>query len=220
MAQIYVDYILESALCYAPAAHIGHCKMFRNYRSPQQATSDATLVQALRASWATPGVVSSIFVGRKGLEEELVSAVNGFANPTQEAIKEAYSIFGPDTRIACILSLGSGQRGVISLGEDNDSLQDLGTRMITEGDNMAEEVRKRIGRLRVYYRFSVDRGLEVWDMQRQGFGMIKSHVDAYLSKDVVNANLEECLSVSKKARNITMERVCEFLFSKNQRSRA
>lgn len=185
--------------------------MFRNYQSPQQTGVDATLVEALRACWATPGLISSKFVGIGGIEEELVSAVNGFNNPTQEAIKEAYNVFGPEAHIACILSLGSGQRGVISLEEKDVTPRKLGAQMITDSEHVAEDIRKRIGRLRIYHRLSVDRGLEGWELFRRGFGIIKSHTDAYLSKDAVSGGLEECLNTSRGMSNVTMERVCKFV---------
>jgi hypothetical protein len=183
--------------------------MFRNYQSPQQSGTEVTLVEALRAAWATPGLIAPKLVGPTGREEELVSAVNGFNNPIQEAIKEAYTTFGPDARIACLLSLGSGQRGVISLDEKDVTPRKLGMQMVTDSDIVAEEVRKRIGRLRIYHRLSVDRGLEGWELFRRGFGVIKSHVDAYLSKDAVNGILEDCLNVSRSVNNVSMERICE-----------
>src|SRR5271154_5784764 len=72
------------SICYS-SAHVHCCRMFRNYPS-HHFSHNPTIAEAAQASWATPGLFSSILVGSHPTREELVSAVNGFNNPTLEAV--------------------------------------------------------------------------------------------------------------------------------------
>lgn len=185
--------------------------MFRNYRASFQASYDPTIIEALRAACATPGWIASAFVGPMGVEEELVSAMNGFNNPTKEVIEEAYKLFGAEHRISCLLSLGSGKRGAISLeNTQSNAHPSISAQIASDSENVAEETKKQLGRLKIYYRFSVDVGLEGPRPFRGGFGSIISHTSVYLSKFSVSKSLDNCLKAVEKFGGVTLERLCEF----------
>jgi hypothetical protein len=208
---------LSRAVCYSPAVSMGHCSMFRNYKSPLQGSYEPTIIEALRAAWATPGWISSAFVGPMGMEEELVSAMNGFNNPTKEVIEETYKVFGGDHRVACFLSLGSGKRGAISLeNTQSNAHQVVSAQVASDSENVAEETQKRLGRLKVYYRFSVDVGLEGPRPFRGSFGTIASHASVYLSKFSVNKDMDHCLKAAEKSSGVTLERLCKPCFTLNR----
>lgn len=76
-------------------------------------------------------------------------------------------------------------------------------------ESMAEDIRRRIGKLRIYHRFSVDHGLEGWGLYSSGFGVIKSHVDAYLLKEAIGNALDDCLRACNGAGNVTTSQICE-----------
>jgi hypothetical protein len=189
---------------------MNHCKMFRNYQAPQQITQDATVVQALHATWATPGFVAPALIGPPGREETLLSAIYGFSNPTQEAIKEAFRVFGPDVRVSSILNLGSGHRGITSLYDEENSAHSIGARMATDGEIIAETLQDRLGHLGIYFRLSVDHGLEHWMGSKDGFGAIKSHVDSYLSRIEISNKLNQYLDASDKNIGVPLERLCKY----------
>jgi len=132
-----------------PAVNQGHCALFRNYES-RQASYNPTIIQVVRVVWAIPDVFPSVHVGPAHLKEELVSAANGFYNPTLEVLKEAHQAFGPDATVSCLLSLASS---------GTPTAQDLG-KLAVDCEKTADEVLRRIGRLGVYFRFSADHGLE------------------------------------------------------------
>lgn len=185
------------------------CNVFRNYKSPHQVTPNITVVDALRAAWATPGLVSPVPIGPKGRDGSAVSAVNGFANPIQEAIKEAYHVHGKDSKISCLLSLGTGFRGVVSLRDRTGAERNIGSVATTDCEAVAEEVYRRFARLGVYYRLSVDHGLEGFNRFGIEFGSIKSHVDAYLAKKENSGRLDRCISASATSRTVTMGQLCK-----------
>jgi len=202
------DRIPHSALCYSPADHLGLCNMFRNYRLPDKVTPNITIVEALRAAWATPGLVTPVFIGPEGGGGYAVSAVNGFANPIQQIIKEIYNVCGKESRISCLLSLGSGYRGVISLRDEGTAMH-IGTQMTMDCEAVADEVYRRLESLGVYHRLSVDHGLEGWNRFGVDLGSIKSHVDAYLSKKENNNKMDRCISTSVTNTAVTSEQLCK-----------
>jgi hypothetical protein len=193
------------SLCYSPTARLDSYKLFRNYQSPQQITQDVTIIEALRAAWASPGMLSPIFIGPKGCEEVVMSARNGFANPIREVIKEAYHVFGPKFPVSCLLSLGSGVRGVVSLDNNGNTGQDVHM----DCERVSREVKRSIARLNVYYRLSVDRGLEIWDLFETGFGSMKSHVDDYLGRDEPSGDLDRCVTASITEGVVTLDKIRE-----------
>jgi hypothetical protein len=135
----------------------------------------------------------------------VMSAGNGFANPVREVIKEAFHVFGSKAQVSCLLSVGSGFRGVIALDDEKNIAQ--GGRM--DCARVAREVRQSLAKSNVYYRLSVDRGLEGCGPFNAGFGAMKSHVDDYLGRD---AYMDQCITASTKAGSISMERICEWAY--------
>jgi hypothetical protein len=199
------------ALCYSPTARLDSYKFFRNYQSPQQTPQDVTIIEAVRATLASAGILPPVFIGPKGREEAVMGAGNGFANPIREVIKEAYHVFGAKAKVSCVLSLGSGFRGVVALNDGKNIAQGASV----DCERVAQEVKESLARWNVYYRLSVDRGLEGWRPFVARFGAMKSHVDDYLGRD---ADMDKCIAASTKAGSISMERICEsthlrYLFS-------
>ncbi|KIM26368.1 hypothetical protein M408DRAFT_48117, partial [Serendipita vermifera MAFF 305830] len=94
------------SICYSSASIAG-CRMFRNYQS-KRSSYNPTIVEAVIACWATPGLFSSIFIGNGPQQEEIISAVNGFNNPTLQAVQEARELYGDNRALSALLSLGSG----------------------------------------------------------------------------------------------------------------
>jgi hypothetical protein len=195
------------ALCYSPTARLDSCKFFRNYRSPTQVTQNVTVLEALRVTWAIPGMLPTVSIGPKGLEEPVMSAGNGFGNPIREVIKEAYQVFGAKTQISYILNIGSGFRGVVHLDDGNNVLQ--GASM--DCDRLARDVTRNLARLRIYYRLSVDRGLEGWGAFRTDFGVMKSHVDEYLGRDEPSSVIDHCIAASVREGGVSLDKICESL---------
>jgi len=184
-----------------------HCKMFRNYPSIHQSNQNVTLIEAIRATWATPHLLSPIPLGPDGRKEEAFSALLGFGMPMNEAIREAYRVFGGEARVSILLSLGSGHRGVVSI-DDKNTRAEVGDRTAENYEVVAEDVQRRLGNLGIYYRISVDHGLEGWRLYYDRVGDIKSHVDAYLSRIGPSNNLNQCLSASQRISTASLEQIC------------
>ena len=197
----------SSSVCYMSAINLGPCLMLRNYAS-RHAAYNPTIVEAIRIAWATPGIFSSVHIGPTFMKEEFVSAVNGTNNPTFEAIKEVNEVFGGQSRISCLLSLGAGK--LINLSANAENMLEQ-TAQDTEGT--ARELQMCLEKLGVYFRFSVDRGLESHHSQ---LGLVVSHTSVYLNDSAVSQKLEECVDALKYLNGVALEQLCMYTFSSLQ----
>lgn len=189
------------------AVNLSHCALFRNYAS-RQASHNPTVVQAIRAVWATPGMFSSIHIGPGNFPEEIVSAVTGFNNPILEVLKEAHSVFGPDATVSCLLSLGAGRAPIRSISSDGLNTSKILEQLAMDCEKTAEEAGRRIGRLDIYFRFSVDRGLE-FDTPHSPIESITAHTGQYLLDEGVSNGLDGCIRSCEKKGRATLEQLCE-----------
>jgi len=166
-----------------------------------------TVIEALRVAWAIPGMLPTVLIGPEGLEETVMSAGNGFGNPIREVIKEAYQVLGAKTQISYILNIGSGFRGVMALNDGNNVVRGVGM----DCERVARDVTRNLARLRIYYRLSVDRGLEGWGPFRTDFGAMKSHVDEYLGRDEPSGVMDHCIAASFREGGVSLDKIRESL---------
>ncbi|KIM32148.1 hypothetical protein M408DRAFT_214516 [Serendipita vermifera MAFF 305830] len=190
------------SICYSSSIMSG-CRMFRNYES-RQPSYNPTIIEAVRAAWATPGLFSPIRIGVMPTQEEVISAVNGFSNPTQEALREAEAFFGNEKLISAVLSLGVGRRNVALF-----TPKVLTTLVAQDTDVTAENIQRRIGTLGVYFRFSVDQVIETKDAQIQDqFALVTAHTREYLGGDVVSRSLDNYLKIAASTSPVSLDRLC------------
>ncbi|KAG8809295.1 hypothetical protein FRC17_003506, partial [Serendipita sp. 399] len=195
---------------YAAAANMGSWRSFKNYETRNQASYDITIIDAIVSAWAAPGVIDNISVGSALMQEELTGTMMAFNNPTIEALKEARDAFSPDHRVSCVISIGSGKKGIVS----EFSIEDFASQ---QTEAVSEEAEKRFGGLNLYFRFSLERGLEkTVSPTPEGFGVIHSHVQAYLSRHTNDELLDRSIEASK----VTSQRKIRDLVGEIESSRS
>ena len=74
---------------------------------------DCTLVQAARATTATPGLFKPIVITVDGFSETLVGACLGFSSISSVLLQEAGIAFKLSQQVACLVSIGAGNTGPI-----------------------------------------------------------------------------------------------------------
>lgn len=186
------------SICHSAAA-IGGCRILRNYKS-RHSSYNPTIVEAIRVAWATPGLFSSIRIGKPPVVEELISAVNGFNNPTLEAITEALKVYGTSQLVSSVLSIGSGKDTLFSDSENR------AIRTAQETEITAENLQRRLGTLGLYFRYSVDHGVQdKFRKLEDYFGSITGHVREYLAGDVVSRSLDHFVKSSESTSYITID---------------
>jgi len=172
--------------------------MFRNYKS-RQFTYNPTILEAVRVSWATLGLFTSVRIGIPPRDEELISAVNGYNNPVLEAAQEAREVFGKDRPISTILSLGSGNRGPLSVNSKGFLEKSL------QGTEAAEEsIERLLGASGIYFRLSPDYIIQN-ERPISQLGSITAHTLAYLEREKVSRSIDDFLLASECTSSVNME---------------
>lgn len=199
------------AVCVVPIANMSSCRLLRNYESPHS-SYDPSLLEAIRATSAMPTLFESVHLGSEGRQEEFISGGVRFNNPIWMAIEEAQNIFGPSRPVSCLLSIGSGVSPPVSLGKQEADMVNLIRQIQTDSQAAAELANKRIGDLGVYFRFSVDRGLED---KISDLGDVTSHSLAYIHTKETSDKLNRCVAIADRSSRVTIGRICTYTRTKS-----
>jgi hypothetical protein len=177
-----------------------HTCTLRNFDIRQQQPLNVTIAEALLATLATPPRFSSASLFKGDAAFEYIGGELTISNPAREVISEAHGAFGPDERVACLLSLGCGHSGVIVAP---DELHSAGwsvflEKLFRDNEQKAQIIEAQMGHLGLYYRFSVTRGLE----RRTSTitpkpGEVLAHTAVYLSMVAISRKMDLCVDSIK-----------------------
>jgi hypothetical protein len=139
----------------------------RSYRVQSGPNPPFTILQAARATMASPDLFPSVYVGAVPNEKEFVAY---FTNPIKSVLEEAGKVFDDTAKVACILSLGSGTKQVEGLPDDpqpNDRIKML-MDIAEDCETAHREAASRYGESGIYHRINVERdflyvGIDEWD---------------------------------------------------------
>jgi hypothetical protein len=181
--------------------------MLRSYDS-RHSSYNPTILESISISWATPGVFAPVRVGAELMSEDLISAVDGFNNPTLQAIKETHEAFGQDQRVSCLLNIGAGRPPFRALSVGG---RDLAQQTTRDTEITAEQLKSRYINIGIYFRLSVDWNLSSGDAQEmleERVGRIDAHTSTYLETQDASNTLERCVGASRRVGYITLEDLC------------
>ena len=105
-------------VCATPTQDLSKPRRFRTYRVREHASADCFIWQAARATTAAP----TFFKPIEPSKETIVDAGLGCNNPTDCILKEAIMVYEQEAESRCLVSIGTGQLGVIGLSK-HDTLQ-------------------------------------------------------------------------------------------------
>jgi predicted acylesterase/phospholipase RssA len=142
---------------------------FRTYHVPGNALDDCTIWEAARATSAAPYFFKPIVIKNKhGVETRYIDGGLRQNNPTDRLLREAEEVF-PDRDVACIISLGTGQKRAIQLRKSPRipkielySIFKLLQKITTDCEEKHQEIayRFRYRSPNVYFRFNVEQGMQ------------------------------------------------------------
>jgi hypothetical protein len=185
---------------------------FRTYTVRTEPNVDITIVDAALATCANPSYFPSVAVGPRLSQREYVGGSMGVNNPCKEVISESWDLFGGDTRVACLLSLGTGHLGVISLSpernEDEGYLRALQA-MANDSEQTAQEVDTQMGHLGMYFRFSVEQGLQA--TEKSTIDRIMAHTKNYIENGDISRKVEHVVERIKLRQGlVALNQLSEF----------
>jgi hypothetical protein len=185
---------------------------FRTYGEPDL---NPTIVEAICASMAVPTLFSSVKIGTR----TFVGGALGASNPTQVLLNEAIDVFDTKyerkTRIAQIISLGSGAPPILTASTvtDPQGVAQVMQVMTADSEVVSRELSVRLFSNDAYIRFNVDRGLENVSLDDwSGLGEISNHTDEYLQRPGVTKDIDASLKrIRERIGTTTLWQISKWL---------
>ena len=187
-------------MCAVSARDSTSCCKLRSYKH-RGTPSNISIINAVRASWASPGLFTSVLEGPSNFREEFIGGDLAFANPTREAIKEAYIHFGPRRQVGHIISIGCGFSRGIGSGADQ---------YFSDSQRVALDLNDQLGESGVYHRY----GIPTFQGPAYTLGIntvdqIVGETKIYLRS--IDKVLDECTIDLSEHVSVTTESLCEFI---------
>ncbi|KAH8834483.1 hypothetical protein DL96DRAFT_1810742 [Flagelloscypha sp. PMI_526] len=184
------DETCKTFVCAASSHNAGHPRLFRNYRSRTNPSPNCTVCEAIRATTALPGLFNPIAIRDGQLSESFVGGELRWNNPTDELTREAAREF-TGRHVACIVSIGSGHPGHLSL---SDGLVNLFPRIALDCERLADDMERRFGNTpNVFCRLSVEQGLENLAIDLSNLDALVSHTYSYLQSSRTYRDIDDLL---------------------------
>ncbi|KAH8822474.1 hypothetical protein DL96DRAFT_352619 [Flagelloscypha sp. PMI_526] len=180
----------KTFVCAVPSSNVTYPRLFRNYRSRLNASPDCSLWEAGQATTAVPELFSSISIGSEHIRENFVAGDLRWNNPTDILTREVENVF-KGRHITCIVSIGSGHPGHLSLSH---GLEDLFSRIAQDCEQLADDMERRFEHASdVYRRFSVDQGLQDLPIELSNLHAVVSHTHSYLQGSQTSRHIDALL---------------------------
>ncbi|KAG8765205.1 hypothetical protein FRC12_007632 [Ceratobasidium sp. 428] len=173
-------------------------RIFRSYQGPNNQMPNCPIWQVLRATMAHPELFKGFQIGEESaIPECLVGGDIACSNPTSHVLSE-FGALCPELHVASVVCIGAGHARTIQIPKPNPlhrfmpmnvlmAMKDIATDSERVAQDMATRFRNTAD---VYYRFSVDQGMQDARMSRwQNKGELAAHTRSYLQKAEVNEQI-------------------------------
>ena len=200
-------------------------RLFRTYPVRENAGTDCKIWEVARATNAASTFFKGITIkddwrGR----EQFTDGGLLCNNPSEIALHEALKAFNPDTKLECLVSIGTGISDMIGLGEPNALQKILPTNLITVLKNLATVCEQTAFRLTSqfsrslerYFRFSASRGVGKISLDEcEKMSDITSYTIEYLGQPSVSTSIDNlvgilCQTNLAPQRGLTLKSICQF----------
>jgi hypothetical protein len=149
-------------------------------------------------------------IGAGHKQVTLVDATTGFANPSQELLREAQRIFGGDEEVTTLVSIGSGKGDVWSLSEGGGEKERLKAlqRAAMNCEPVHEELWGRLRETGIYYRLNMDRA------SGSQIQLSSSHISVYLQEGEISDKLDCAIkNIQRRADGVKLKEISEYNLS-------
>jgi hypothetical protein len=186
--------------------HAGSTYTLRNFSVRQEQALNITIAKAILATLATPPLFSSTSIFKDEATFEYVGADLVLSNPIREIVSEAHACFGPDEHVACLLSIGCGHAGLLSVpdGSDMASWNNFFRKIVADSEKEAQNATRQMGHLGLYLRFSVNCGLDISPLNADvSPEEILADRSSYLSGISLSEKVDRCAELLKLRAGIS-----------------
>jgi hypothetical protein len=140
-------------------------------------------------------------------DQNFVGGPLGANNPTRELLKEAGTVFGNDTRVSQIISIGCGTPHALSLEETGEGgVSRLLKELAVDCQMVAKELSTRLFNVDGYLRLNVEKGLGVIEFDDWSLlGDIESQTGIYIGNATVSNTIDSSLQrIKSRVGTITL----------------
>jgi predicted acylesterase/phospholipase RssA len=185
-------------------------RLFRTYRVPKNESFDCTIWEAARATTAAPTFFKGIEIGGPGWKERFIDGAFGRNNPIGQVFEEAELVF-PNGRVACAISIGTGQAQTIAIPKPGlfqrilpSDVVNAIVKIATHCERTAEETERRFKPSpNIYFRLNVEQGMQnITLAQWDRLGEVATHTNQYLLKAEVDQKLEAAVKAIRERRGV------------------
>ena len=192
--------LLTRVLCTSNTSNLAVVHPIRSYRTRSAQTPACTVLEAACACVASPDMFMPVSIGADHEKVALIDAMAVAANPAKVLLSEAQRVFGDDTEVATILSIGAGKGDVWSLSKSGTELTEAVKRAAASCEPVHEEVYARLRETSIYFRLNVERSLE------PRLELSSASVSAYLGEGAVSDRLDDAIkSISSHSGGVKLK---------------
>ncbi|KAH8836133.1 hypothetical protein DL96DRAFT_1520856 [Flagelloscypha sp. PMI_526] len=205
MKMLDEDNTCKIFVCAVASQNASHPRLFRNYESRANRNPDCTVWEAALATIAMPALFAPIVIGKLPLVETFVGGEVGWNNPTDELTREAAHIF-KDCHIACIISIGSGHPGHLTLSQ---GLSELFSSIALDCERITDGMERRFeGAPGAFWRLSVQQGLQNLAFDLSNLDILVSHTHSYLRDAFTTHNIDVLVQdIIRRPKRIGVDRI-------------
>ncbi|QRW09969.1 kinesin light chain [Ceratobasidium sp. AG-Ba] len=184
--------------------------IFRSYQGVSNQMPDSPIWKVLSATMAQPEMFKSVDIGPDYLRQSFVDGGLGCNNPTAHVLAEVKAIM-PSRDLSSVVCIGSGHPDTIQIPQRAvagrfipTSILSLTKNIALDAEKVAHEMEVRFQTTGVYFRFSVDQGMQSvevgeWEKLQQ----VTANAQAYLRGLKVSKSVDVAVA-SIKARKVAV----------------
>ena len=204
-------------MCAVEASDVTHFSgptLFRSYNVAKNKKYNCCIWEAARATSTAPTLFKKISIDPRGSNVEYIDAGLGYNNPVKQVITEAARVFEDNVPVACVVSIGTGQKGSVGLARPDAFQKLLPTKLInvlkemaTDSCKTAEEMEQKYKNVRdIYYRFDVDRGLQSVSLEKwKRLGDVRLHTKNYMKLESIDKRVDSVVGALTGSSSETCE---------------
>jgi hypothetical protein len=194
---------LNRVVCTSNTSNLAVVHPIRSYRTRTAQTPACTVLEAACACVASPDIFIPITIGTGHEQVTLVDAMAVAANPAKVLLGEAQRVFGDDTEVATILSIGAGKGDVWSGAELREAIK----RAAASCEPVHEELYARLRETVIYFRLNVERSSE------PQLELSSASVSAYLGEGAVSDRLDDAIkNIRNRSVGVKLTDISGFLW--------
>ncbi|KAH8916207.1 FabD/lysophospholipase-like protein, partial [Atractiella rhizophila] len=162
-----------------------------------QSAATCTILQAARATCATPNLLPPLTFDNN----------DGVYNPLVIALTESRRIWGQQSEIACLISLGTGLSPTVTIGQTLEQLDRTVNEIVVDCSKIANEVKESVQERSSEESMEKDRYMET--MSHQGVDLAKTLTQPHYKRAAFRRQLRSPTSFTKDTMARSLSEVAE-----------